>query len=130
MYVGPDPGSGRPVQRSVTVRGELEQAEQRRAELAAQAARLRALRQPPLRTVGQLLRVWLDAEHDWKPSTWQGYRHSVRRLIADPVAGRPPETLTPPVLRAGSAGLGARRGAAQHRRVAGPDAAGGVGLGV
>jgi hypothetical protein len=78
VCVGTDPVSGQVVQRSVTVRGNLAIAEQQRALLAAQAQQLRARGQRPLRTVGDLLEVWLTAEHDWKPSTWQGYRQAAR----------------------------------------------------
>jgi len=88
------------VTRSVTVHGELAEAEQRRAMLAAQAEALRASRQRPLQTVADLLAVWLSAEHDWKPSTRQGYRLAGRRLSGDPLSRRPPAGVTPPVLRA------------------------------
>ena len=99
VSVGPDPVSGRAVQRSTTVRGELADAERARALLAAHASQVRAQRQPPLRTVAELLEVWLAAEHDWKPATWQNYRLAVRRLTADPLCRRLPDRLSPPVLR-------------------------------
>ncbi|TAL22378.1 MAG: hypothetical protein EPN99_06090 [Frankiales bacterium] len=99
VSVGPDPVSGRAVQRSTTVRGDLAEAERARAPLAAHASQVRAQRQPPLRTVAELLEVWLAAEHDWKPATWQNYRLAVRRLTADPVCRRLPDRLSPPVLR-------------------------------
>lgn len=54
----------------------------------------------PLRTVGDLLEVWIGAGHDWKPATWVNYRGSVRRLLADPLAHRLLATLHPPVARA------------------------------
>lgn len=100
VCVGADPVSGQPVQRSVTVRGELAEAEQRRALLASQAEELRRRTQRPLRTVADLLEAWQAAEHDWKPSTWQGYRQVARRLMADPIARRAPATISPTVLRA------------------------------
>lgn len=99
VCLGPDPVSGQPVQRSVTVHGDLAEAERRRALLAAQAEQLRRRERPPLRTVADLLAVWLAAEHDWKPSTWENYRQTARRLTAEPLARRPPATVSPPVLR-------------------------------
>ncbi|MBW3647478.1 MAG: hypothetical protein KY440_06860, partial [Actinobacteria bacterium] len=95
-----DPVSGDPVQHSVTVRGELAEAERRRVMLAAQAEELRRRKQRPLRTAADLLETWLTAEHDWKPSTWQNYRQATRRLSADPLARRAPGSVSPPVLRA------------------------------
>jgi hypothetical protein len=82
------------------VHGNLADAEHARALLAAQASQVRAQRQRPLQTVADLLEVWLAAEHDWKPATWQNYRWAVRRLTADPLACRQPDRLSPPVLRA------------------------------
>ncbi len=100
VYLGDDPLSGLPRQRSVTVHGDLAVAEHRRALLAAQAEQLRDLRQRPLRSTGDLLQVWLSAEHSWKPSTRQNYRLAVRRLATEPVCRRLPDRLSPPVLRA------------------------------
>jgi integrase len=99
VCVGADPVSGQPVQRSVTVHGNLAEAERRRALLAAQAEQLRGRGLPPMRTIAELLAVWLAAEHDWKPSTWEGYRQTARRLSAEPLARRAPATVSPPVLR-------------------------------
>jgi len=98
VSVGPDPVSGRAVQRSTTVHGKLADAEHARALLAAQASQVRAQRPRPLQTVADLLEVWLAAEHGWKPATWQNYRWAVRRLTADPLASRQPDRLSPPVL--------------------------------
>jgi len=100
VSVGPDPVTGRAVQHSVTVHGDLAEAERRRELLAAQAAALRARRQQPLRSVADLLAAWLAGEHDWKPSTWQGYRVGGRRLATSGLAGRPPAIVSPPVVRA------------------------------
>lgn len=99
VYLGDDPVSGDPRQRSVTVHGDLADVEQQRALLAQQAEQLRARAVVPLGTVNDLLAVWLAAEHDWKPSTWQNYRQAARRLSAQPVARRRPDRLSPPVLR-------------------------------
>ena len=100
VSLGPHAQSGRTVYRSITVHGELAEAERRRATFAAQAAQLRRARGRPVRTIGELLGRWLSAEHDWKPSTLRGYRQAVRRLSAGPVAARAPETVTPLVMRA------------------------------
>ena len=99
VYLGDDPLSGQPTQRSVTVRGGLAAAEQRRALLAAQAQQLRDRRARPLRSIADLLAVWLAAEHDWEPATWQNYRLAVRRLSVDPLSRRHPDRVSPPVLR-------------------------------
>ena len=100
VCVGSDLQSGRPLLRSVTVHDDLEQAEQCRALLAAQAEQLRERRRPPLQTVAELLEVWLAAAHDWKPSTWRNYRQAVRRISLTALAGRRPDAVSPPVLRA------------------------------
>lgn len=100
VSLGPDAVSGQSVYRSVTVHGDLAQAEHRRALLAAQAAHLRRAKVVPVATVSGLLGRWLSAEHDWKPSTWRGYRDTARRLSAGPLARRDPETLNPVVMRA------------------------------
>jgi len=88
------------VYRSVTVHGDLAQAEQRRSAMAVQAEQLRQARVRPVGTMGELLDRWMSVEHDWKPSTWRGYQQTVRRLSDGPVADRAPETLTPMVMRA------------------------------
>ena len=100
VSLGPDPVSGRSAVRSVTVRGDLTEAQRQRELLAAQAEQLRARAGPPLRTLADLLEVWLQAEHDWKPSTWQNYRIAAARLTRDPLAARPPSRLSPPVMAA------------------------------
>ncbi|WP_235734415.1 hypothetical protein [Nocardioides alcanivorans] len=43
------------------------------------AARLPSAAHPNL---ARLLRAWLEADRNWKPSTWVGYR-SVARFLAD-----------------------------------------------
>lgn len=72
--------SGRSVVRSLTVRGDLAAAQQQRELLAAQARRCAYVRVRRVRTLADLLRVWLQAEHDWKPSTWQNDRIAAARL--------------------------------------------------
>jgi integrase len=100
VSLGPDPVSGRSAVRSVAVRGDLAEAQRQRELLAAQADALRRENGPPLRTVADLLEVWLSAEHDWKPSTWQGYGIAAARLARDPLASRAPSRLSPPVMTA------------------------------
>jgi len=92
--------SGQSSVRSVTVRGDLAQAQRQRVLLAEQAEAVRAQAGPPLRTLADLLAVWLQCEHDWKPSTWQNYRIAAARLSRDPLAMRPPSRLSPPVMTA------------------------------
>ena len=100
VAVGVDPVSGRTVQRSFWFHGALEDAEQRRRELAAQFAEYRSIRRAaPFLTVGELLERWLAAQHDWRPSTWTGVRSNVKALSADPIAGRRVSTLRPEVVR-------------------------------
>lgn len=88
--LGPDPVSGRSAGHSVTVRGDLVEAQRQRELLAAQAEVIRASHGRAPKTVAELLRVWLQAEHDWKPSTWQNYG-SPRpgRLMTRSRSGRP-----------------------------------------
>jgi integrase len=100
VAVGVDPVSGRTVQRSFWFHGALEDAEERRRELAAQFAEYRSIRRgAPFLTVGELLERWLAAQHDWRPSTWTGVRSTVKVLSADPIAGRRVATLRPEVVR-------------------------------
>jgi integrase len=98
VAAGVDPATGRTIQRSVTFRGDAAQAQEYRGLLAAEHADRRSPPRPaPLMTVGQLLRTWLAAEHDWRPSTAVGYAATVRALLADPalaearVAGLSPQ---------------------------------------
>jgi hypothetical protein len=66
IAVGVDPVSGRTVQRSFWFHGALEDAEERRSELASQFAEYRAVRRAaPFLTVGELLERWMAAHHDW-----------------------------------------------------------------
>jgi hypothetical protein len=100
VAVGVDPVSGRTVQRSFWFHGALEDAEERRRELAAQFAEYRSIRRAaPFLTVGELLERWVCAQHDWRPSTWVGVRSNVKALSADPIAGRRVSTLRPEVVR-------------------------------
>ena len=98
VSLGPDPVSGRSAYRSVTVHGDLLEAERRRALLAAQAKTFREHRQRRLQTVAELLDAWLQAQHNWKPATWTGYRLAAARLARDPLASQSPVRVSPPVL--------------------------------
>jgi hypothetical protein len=97
VSLGPDPVSGRSAVHSVTVRGDLAAAQ--RELLAAQAEAIRASHGTPLKTVAELLGVWLQAEHDGKPSTRQNYRIAATRLSRARWR-RAPGRLSPPVMTA------------------------------
>jgi integrase len=101
IAVGVDPISGRTVQRSFHFHGSADEAEERRAELAAQFAEYRAVRRAaPFLTVGELLERWIGAHSDWRPSTWAGVRSNVKALVADPIASRRVSSLRPETGRA------------------------------
>ena len=70
VALGPDLVSGRTAVRSLTVHGDRQAAEGARARWAAQAALVRSTRRArPGITMGELLEVWVGAEHAWRPST-------------------------------------------------------------
>lgn len=97
---GTDPVTGRTVQRSITFRGTAGEARVRCDELAAAcAARRDSARAAPFATVGELLDRWLPAEHDWKPSTWVGYRSNARALSGYALSRERAEALTPHLVR-------------------------------
>ena len=101
VALGPDPVTGRSRVRSITVHGDRADAQQARLHWAATAELLRDAGRPrPAITVAQLLRSWLAADHDWKPSTVSGYRSNVGFLCRDPVGSRRAIDLTPTVLTA------------------------------
>ena len=100
IAVGVDPVSGRTLQRSFWFHGALEDAEERRSELAAQFAEYRAVRRAvPFLTVGELLERWMAAHHDWRPSTWSSARSNVKALTADVLADRRVSSLRPEAVR-------------------------------
>ena len=104
VAVGVDPVSGRTTQRSFVFHGDIDQADPRRQELAAEWAERRAIRRAaPFLTVGEFLERWLGAHHDWRPATWISARSNVKALRADRLAGRRVTTLTPEVVRAAMA---------------------------
>ena len=105
VALGPDLVSGRSRYRSVTVHGGREAAEAARARWAAKAELVRSTgRSRPGITIRRLLREWLAADHDWKPSTLSGYRSMVKFLTHDRIGARRAVDLTPKVMTAVSAG--------------------------
>ena len=101
ITVATDPLTGRAIQRSFTFRGERADAEARCGELAdAYADRRTLIQAAPFITVGEVLARWLEADHDWRPSTWAGYRSTVKALVAEPIAATAVARLTPEVARA------------------------------
>jgi hypothetical protein len=85
VVVGRDPLTGKSVQHSFTVRGDVEYAESRRQELVADyGVDLSALHASGL-TDADVLTRWFSAGHAWKPATRIVYDCDVRALCADPV---------------------------------------------
>ena len=95
--VGFDPIRARSVQRSFTVHGDADYAEQRRRELvedygvhritfSSEAARL---------TVGELMKRFFEAPHQWKPATFASHRPVVQALAADVLGWHRLVTLKP-----------------------------------
>jgi hypothetical protein len=95
VSLGPDLISGRSEVKSLTVVGSRDTAQDARRRYAAEAARVRAHRLARAEiTLADLLQVWLDADHGWKPSTTTGYRSIVKHLAADPLGRRRAQTDT------------------------------------
>ena len=100
VSTGPDPSTGRTRHRSITVHGSGLEAAAARAELAAAlAAGPSRLPPAPMLTLAELLPVWLEADHPWKPSTLVGYRSVVTALLGDPIARARVQALSPRQLR-------------------------------
>jgi hypothetical protein len=100
IAVGVDPVSGRTVQRSFWFHGALEDADERRSELATQFAEYRAVsRAAPFLTVSELLERRMAAHHDWRPSTWSSARSNAKALNADVLADIRVPSLRPEVVR-------------------------------
>jgi integrase len=100
IAVATDPVTGRSIQRSFTTRGSRTEAEARCAELAADYAAHRGVREAgPFITVGQVFERWLSSDHDWAPSTWSSYRSNARAIMADPLAAIRVARLTPELAR-------------------------------
>lgn len=83
--------------RSVIVRGTEVDAAQVRRSMTVRIADTPA---PHLITLGQLMRLWVSADHPWKPSTLVGYTSTVRALQADPLGQVRAAVLTPASMRA------------------------------
>ena len=49
--------------------------------------------------MGELLALWIAADHPWKPSTLVGYRSTARALVADELADRRVSSLAPADVR-------------------------------
>jgi site-specific recombinase XerC len=88
VVVANDLVSGRSVQRSFTVHGDRESAEQRRRELAGLFGVDRgALYCEGARwSVAELLGRFIAAEHQWRPATRSSHASVVRFLISDTLA--------------------------------------------
>jgi integrase len=85
VVVANDLVSGRSVQRSFTVHGDLERAERRRRELAERFGVDRgALYCEGARwSVAELLGRFITAEHQWRPATRSSHASVVRFLVSD-----------------------------------------------
>jgi integrase len=101
VAVATDPVTGRAIQRSFTFHGDRDSAEAHCAELAVDYATHRgAIQAAAFVTLGEVLELWLDHDHDWRPSTWSSYRSNGRALRADSIAGRRVARLDPFTVRA------------------------------
>jgi integrase len=81
VYVGDDPATGRPVQRSRNVRGGVGVAERELSRFIAELERGEVSAAPAVRqTVGELLDAWLDLVGPQRsPTSVRGYRDKVNR---------------------------------------------------
>lgn len=105
VALGPDLVSGRSLVRSVTVRGDRDDAQAALARWAAQADAVRAGRRAaPGIAVADLLDRWVAAPHGWRPATVVGYLSVVRALRTDSIGSRRASQVAPPVLRAAAQG--------------------------
>ncbi len=100
--IGFDPGRGRSIQRSFTVRGDAALAARARRELAAEygSTRTDMRRAASMVTVGELLEGYLGSAQLWKPATLASHRHVVSTLAGDSLCRCRLQSLTPAVLRA------------------------------
>jgi len=87
VVVANDQLTGHSVQRSFTVHGDREAAEDRRQALAERfGVDRRALYCESARwTLGELLAGFIDAAHEWRPATRSSHASVVRYLIDDPL---------------------------------------------
>ena len=99
IRVGADPVTGRSRYRSVTVRGDVTEASNRRQELLAEQREI-GLAGGGWATLDGLLAGWLAADQPWRPSTYVGYRSVARALTTDPLGRVRVAELTPHRVRA------------------------------
>jgi len=100
IAVGVDPLTHRTRQRSITLHGTREDAEQLLAELRARCVSAGRATPGPLITLAEVLGAWIEADHPWKPSTLVGYRSVARFLRADSLGTRRVQQLMPADVRA------------------------------
>lgn len=100
IAIGADPLTHRTRQRSVTLHGTREDAEELLAELLTRHLSTSSATPGPLITLAELLGAWVEADHPWKPSTLVGYRSVARFLRADALGARRVQQLMPADVRA------------------------------
>ena len=102
VVVGFDRIHSRSVQRSFTVHGDKEAAEQRRRELVDDFGISRAAfaSEASRMTVAELLERFFAAPHLWKPATVASHKHVIRALVEDSLGRRRLVSLTPSDVRA------------------------------
>jgi integrase len=90
VVVGFDPVHARSVQRSFTIHGDEQVAEQRKRQLTDDygISRLAFTSEASRLTVAELLERFLAAPHLWKPATVASHTHVVRSLVEDHVGRR------------------------------------------
>ena len=96
VYVGDDPSTGKPIQRSRNVRGGVRVAERELSKFIAELERGEASTGPALRqTVGELLDTWLEfITPQRSPTSIRGYRDKVNRWKRA-IGAMPVSKLTP-----------------------------------
>lgn len=100
IAVGVDPLTHRTRQRSLTLHGTRQDAEDVLAGLRAEHRPPSSATPGPMLTFAELLGVWVEADHPWKPSTLVGYRSVARFLRADTLGARRVQQLMPADVRA------------------------------
>ena len=99
VATGVDPATHRTRQSSYSLRGSRAEAEALLGRLVLDRAQRPGGTPGPLLAVRELLHLWLEADHPWKPSTLVGYRSVARFLCADPIAAHRAERLMPADVR-------------------------------
>jgi integrase len=97
VVVGYDPARGRSVQRSFTVHGDSDHAQQRREDLVDDVGvtRVDLTTAGGRMTLGELVERFARAPHSWRPATVTSHRNVLQALLADPLSRRRLTTLTP-----------------------------------